>query len=79
MLSAEDRQRVIQVVQSEFQTHEFGIFVTHPPNNAQGGEGVVVAGCTTCEVRLRTTEQFLRHLSAKVKEAIEQLSDVTNP
>lgn len=67
-----DRNKLIAAVQAEFRKHKFDVFVDVPPSVAQGGKGVVVPGCMTCQVRLQTTEQFVQHLAVKIREAIER-------
>jgi hypothetical protein len=47
-------------------------FVDEPPSVAQGGRGVVVAGCPACRIRINTIPEFLEHLS---KDAMNRLSE----
>lgn len=60
------RRDVIAAVRAEFQRHKMDVFVSNPPSIAEGGNGVVVPGCSICKVRLNTTEQFMEHVSEKV-------------
>jgi hypothetical protein len=46
--------------------------VDEPPLVAQGGRGVVVAGCPACRKRINTISQFLDHLA---KDAMPALID----
>jgi hypothetical protein len=56
----------------------FSYFVDEPPSVAQGGRGVVVAGCPACKKRINTMTQFLDHLTNDVMPAlIERLSTKT--
>jgi hypothetical protein len=41
----------------------FDTFVGEPPAVANGGKGVVVAGCATYKKRLQSMNEFLRHLA----------------
>jgi len=46
-----------------------------PLSLAQGGKGVVVPGCPTCQKRINTMNQFLDHLAEDAMPAlIERLS-----
>jgi len=66
-----DREKTLEVVRSEFQKHRFGTFMDEPLSVAQGGKGVVVPGCSVCQVRMETVEQFMRHVLTKVSVVIE--------
>jgi hypothetical protein len=54
---------LLAAIQKEIQRHDFSYFVDEPPSVAQGGRGVVVAGCPTCRKRINTIPQFLDHLT----------------
>ena len=53
-------------IQAELYRHDFGTFVDEPPSTAQGGQGVVVAGCPACRKRLFSMNQFIDHLAKDV-------------
>ena len=53
---------LLAAIQKELQRHDLSYFVDEPPSVAQGGKGVVVAGCPTCRKRINTMQQFLDHL-----------------
>ena len=47
----------------------------NPPSVAQGGRGVVVAGCATCNKGANTTTQFPEHIANEaIPRLIEKLS-----
>jgi len=54
---------LLAAIQKEIQRHDLSYFVSDPPSVAQGGRGVVVAGCPACRKRLNTISQFLDHLT----------------
>jgi hypothetical protein len=54
---------LLAAIQKEIQRHDLSYFVSDPPSVAQGGRGVVVAGCPACRKRLNTIIQFLDHLT----------------
>ena len=54
---------LLAAIQKEIQRHDFSYFVDEPPSMAQGGKGVVVAGCPACKKRIKTMTQFLDHLT----------------
>jgi hypothetical protein len=54
---------LLAAIQKEIQRHDLSYFVDEPPSVAQGGKGVVVAGCLTCKKRINTMVQFLDHLA----------------
>lgn len=67
---------LLAAIQKEIQRHDFSYFVDEPPSVAQGGKGVVVAGCPACKKRINTIPEFLQHLSNDVMPVlIERLSD----
>src|SRR5262249_17052092 len=47
------KSELIATIQKEILRHDFRTFVENPPSVAQGGRGVVVPGCTTCNKRAR--------------------------
>lgn len=70
---------LLVAIQKEIQRHDFSYFVDEPPSVAQGGRGVVVAGCPACKKRVNTMTQFLDHLTnAAMPKLINRLSEVTN-
>jgi hypothetical protein len=69
---------LLAAIQKEIQRHDLSYFVSDPPSVAQGGRGVVVAGCPACRKRINTMAQFLDHLANDAMPAlIERLSAVT--
>jgi len=70
---------LLAAIQKEIHRHDFSCFVDEPPSVAQGGRGVVVAGCPACKKRINTMTQFLDHLTNDAMPAlIERLSEETN-
>jgi hypothetical protein len=70
---------LLAAIQKEIYRHDFSYFVDEPPSVAQGGKGVVVAGCPACKKRINTVPQFLDHLTQDVmRELIDRLATVTN-
>ena len=66
---------LLAAIQREIPRHDLSYFVDEPPSVAQGGRGVVVAGCPACRKGINTISQFLDHLSKDVMPAlIERLS-----
>ena len=66
---------LLAAIQREIQRHDLSYFVDEPPSVAQGGKGVVVAGCPACKKRINTMTQFLDHLTNDAMPAlIERLS-----
>jgi uncharacterized protein YfaQ (DUF2300 family) len=61
-----DAPALIAAIQSELRRHTWDTFVDQPPAIAQGGKGVVVAGCPACQKKLYTVSQFVEHLSRDV-------------
>jgi hypothetical protein len=43
---------LLAAIQKEIQRHDLSYFVDEPPSVAQGGRGVVVAGCPACRKRI---------------------------
>jgi len=69
------KSELIAAIQKEILRHDFGTFVDNPPSVAQGGRGVVVPGCATCNKRANTTTQFLEHIAKDaIPRSIEKLS-----
>jgi hypothetical protein len=56
------KSQLLAALKAEIHRHDFSHFVENPPSVAQGGNGVVVPGCPTCQKRLNTMPQFLDHL-----------------
>jgi len=54
---------LLAAIQKEILRDDFGTYVDDPPTIAQGGRGVVVAGCPACKKRLQSMNEFLRHLA----------------
>ncbi len=66
---------LLAAIQKEIQRHDLSYFVDEPPPVAQGGRGVVVAGCPACRKRINTISQFLDHLTKDaMPPLIERLS-----
>jgi hypothetical protein len=65
-------------IQKEIQRHDLSYFVDEPPSVAQGGKGVVVAGCPACRKRLNTISQFLDHLNKDAMPALIERLSATN-
>jgi len=51
----------LAAIQREIYRHDFGTYVEDPRTIAQGGRGIVVAGCPACKKRLQSMNEFLRH------------------
>jgi hypothetical protein len=67
---------LLAAIQKEIQRHDLSYFVSDPPSVAQGGRGVVVAGCPACKKRINTITQFLDHLANDAMPGlIDRLSD----
>jgi hypothetical protein len=60
------KSRLLQAIQKEIQRHDLSYFVDEPPSVAEGGRGVVVSGCPSCQKRINTIPEFLRHLANDV-------------
>jgi len=54
---------LLAAIQKEIQRHDFSYLVDEPQPVAQGGRGVVAAGCPTCKKRINIMVQFLDHLT----------------
>ncbi len=66
---------LLATIQKEIHRHDFSYFVDEPPSVAQGGKGVVVAGCPACKKRINTIGEFLQHLAKDAMPAlIERLA-----
>jgi hypothetical protein len=66
---------LLRGIQQEIRRHDFSHFVDEPPSVAQGGRGVVVAGCPACKKRINTMTKFLDHLAEdEMPTLIEKLS-----
>jgi hypothetical protein len=69
------KSALLAAIQKEIHRHDLSYFVSHPPSVAQGGRGVVVAGCPACRKRIHTMTQFLDHLTQDAMPAlIERLA-----
>jgi hypothetical protein len=54
--------------------------VEDPPTIAQGGRGIVVAGCPACKKRIHSMNEFARHLAEDAMPAlIDRLSAQIKP
>ena len=70
------KSELLRALQQEIRRHDFSCFVDQPPSVAQGGKGVVVAGCPACLKRINTMSKFLDHLAEDAMPAlIEKLSE----
>jgi hypothetical protein len=63
---------LLAAIQKEIHRHDFLYFIDVPPSVAQGGRGVVVAGCPACKKWINTMQQFLDHFA---KDAMPALLD----
>jgi len=61
---------LLAAIQKAIHRHDFSYFVDEPPSVAQGGRGVVVAGCPACKKRINTISQFLDHLANDAMPAL---------
>jgi hypothetical protein len=69
------KSKLLAEIQAELHRHSFDSFVDEPPSVAQGGKGVVVAGCPKCKKRLQSMNEFLDHLAKDVMpELLDRLS-----
>jgi hypothetical protein len=69
------KSALLAAIQKEIHRHDLSYFVVDPRSVAQGGSGVVVAGCPTCRKRINTISHFLDHLAKDAMPAlIERLS-----
>jgi len=66
------KSALLTAIQKEIYRHDFSHFVDEPPSVAEGGKGLVIPGCATCNVRINMTSQFLDHLA---NDAIPPLLD----
>ena len=57
------KSALLAAIQREIYRHDSGTYVEGPPSIAQGGRGIVVAGCPACKKRLQSMNEFLRHLA----------------
>jgi hypothetical protein len=57
------KSALLAAIQQEIYRHDFGTYVEDPPTIAQGGRGIVVAGCPACKKRLQSMNEFVRHLA----------------
>jgi hypothetical protein len=70
---------LLAAIQKEILRHDFGTYVDDPPTIAQGGRGIVVAGCPACKKRLQSMNEFLRHLAEDAMPSLlNQLSSNPN-
>jgi hypothetical protein len=60
------KSELLAALRKEICRHDFSQFVDEPPTIADGGNGVVVAGCPTCKTRINLMSQFLDHLAKDV-------------
>jgi hypothetical protein len=64
------KSRLLTEIQADVYRNDFGTYVDEPPSVAQGGKGVVVAGCPACKKRLQSMNQFIDHLANDVMLAL---------
>jgi hypothetical protein len=64
------KSALLAAIQQEIHRHDFSHFVDEPPSVAEGGKGVVVAGCPACRARIDTMSQFLDHLANDAMPAL---------
>jgi hypothetical protein len=57
------KSKLLAEIQAELHRHNFDSFVDEPPSVAQGGKGVVIAGCPKRKKRLQSMNQFIDHLA----------------
>jgi len=57
------KSELLAAIQQEIKRHSWDHFIDQPPSVAQGGNGVVVSGCTACKIRINSMHQFLDHLA----------------
>jgi hypothetical protein len=70
---------LLAAIQKETRRNDLSYFVDESPSVAQGGRGVVVAGCPACRKRINTISQFLDHLTNDAMPAlIERLAAEMN-
>jgi hypothetical protein len=65
-----DKVKILNAAKTELMQHHWDAFVDDLPSVAQGGNGVIVPGCTHCKKRINTTDQFIRHLAEDVLSVI---------
>jgi hypothetical protein len=64
------KSALLAAIQQEIHRHDFSHFIENPPSQAEGGKGVVVAGCPPCRKRLNSMNQFLEHLAFDAMPAL---------
>jgi len=70
------KSALLAAIQQEIYRHDFGTYVENPPAIAQGGRGIVVAGCPACKKRLQSMNEFVRHLAEDAMPLLlDRLSD----
>ena len=65
---------LLAAIQQEIKRHSWDHFIDEPPSVAQGGNGVVVSGCTACKTRINSMHQFLDHLANAMPALFDRLS-----
>jgi hypothetical protein len=68
-----DKAIIVQTAKAALMRHVWDTFVDEPPSVAEGGTGVVVAGCPRCRKHLSTNAEYLRHLADDVLPRILDL------
>jgi hypothetical protein len=63
------KSELLRALQTEIRRHTFDTFVENPPSMAEGGNGVVVPGCSACRKRIHTMAKFVDHLADDVLPA----------
>ena len=60
------KSELLRALQTEIGRHDFSAFLTEEPSMANGGPGIVTAGCPACRKRINTMSQFIRHINEEV-------------
>jgi hypothetical protein len=61
-----NKSELLRALQVEIGRHDFSTFLTEEPSMADGGPGIVTAGCPACRKRINTMAQFIRHINEDV-------------
>jgi hypothetical protein len=64
------KSALLAAIQQEIHRHDFSHFVDERRYVAEGGKGVVVAGCPACRKRLASMAQFIDHLANDAMPAL---------
>ena len=60
------KSELLRALQAEISRHDFSTFLTEEPSMANGGPGIVTAGCPACRKRINSMSQFIRHINEDV-------------